>query len=111
MYKLIAMGKIKDEGDELLLGSVWCKLNEEGAESEEAGDKYVVVSYRGKNQEKLAAVKDVADLVGENVPGYDGHEEVALAAATNIRYAKTKAIVDKANEGKVVVYAAWRFDM
>lgn len=129
MNKLIATGTVKDDGKMKIVASVYAELDEEGKESEEVGAHYVVLSYRDDDAEVQPMdsmtyaniLEKASEESGEQsgseesgsaadgmvVPGYEGHDDVELAAPFAVRYSKTKAFMRK--DGTIQVYAALRY--
>ena len=125
MNKMIASGVLVDSAEMTIVASIYVDLNADGTESTEAGAHSAVVSYKKYNADAMpAAPITYEDIAGEvsgsgslNVPGVAGHEDVALAAPTAIKYSKTKAFVtgeeseESGAEGrKAQIYAALRYN-
>lgn len=119
MNKLIATGTVMEDENVKVVASVYVDLDEEGKESAEAGSHYVTLSYRNDDAETQPAdAMTYADIAGEEVedesgeggmvvPGFDGHDDVALEAPMAVRYSKTKSFMRK--DGTIQVYAALRY--
>lgn len=120
MNKLIATGVVTDADNVKVVASVYVDLTNEGAESAEAGAKYVVMSYKKADADALpkdalvyadmipaAEAEDDGEAAKAKVPGFDGHADVELATPTQVMYSKTKAFIAK--NGKAQIFAALRY--
>lgn len=114
MNKLIATGTIVDTDQVTIAASVYEEVAEESGSGDATGTRYVTLSCKKYNADEMPATpwgyEEIAgEASGEGlvVPGFNGGDDVTLAAPTAIKYAKTKAFV---KDGKAQIYAALRYN-
>lgn len=77
-----------------------------GSSSSDGGEESAALT-EGESTPKKSKAKAAPKAAAANVPGFDGHDDVALAAPTKLVYSRAKAFVDVNDKNQV--YAQLRY--